>query len=73
MFENSGQKVELIVCEEKQSICILIRSIGDVNDFKMFPLNNVELVELRNLLTSFVDSRKRFAQQSDIQEAELVE
>lgn len=73
MFQNQGQKVQLVVSKEKQSICVEIREIDNPIDFKMFPLNDIELVELRDLLTSFIDSKKHSARQSDIQEAELVE
>ncbi len=73
MFQNQGQKVQLVISEEKQSICVEIRMIDNPSDFKMFPLNDIELVELRDLFTSFIDSKKHFAPQSDIEEAELVE
>lgn len=72
MFQNEGQKAQLITYQDLNSICIEIRTIDNSNDFKMFPLNDIELVELRDLLTSFIDSKRHFAPQSDIQEAELV-
>ena len=49
MFQSQGQKVQLIISKEKQSTCIEINMIDNSDDFKMFPLNDIELVELRDL------------------------
>ena len=79
MFQNNTgyQKgVQLIVSpkEGQFSTSLEIRMDTNPNDSKQYQLTDKEVVELRDLLTSFIDSdQKHRTFNSDIQEAVVVE
>jgi hypothetical protein len=79
MFQNNAgfQKgIQLIVTPKDGKFlpCLEIRTETNPNDSKQYQLTDKELVKLRDLLTTFIDSEKEsWTSKLDIQEAHVVE
>ena len=79
MFQNNlgfQRGIQLIVSpkDDKRFVGLEIRTDTNPNDAKYYQLTDKEIVELRDLLTTFINAEKQsWTSRLDIQEAHVVE
>ncbi|TAF82970.1 MAG: hypothetical protein EAZ51_01610 [Sphingobacteriales bacterium] len=74
-FKGYQKQSQLLISKTKELTYLLeIRNEKDPNDSKQYQLTDVELIELRDLLTSLINTNETSDKSNlDIQDAEIVE